>query len=187
MYSVESSLNERFVTGARSSVKIVLSVCHNFFTIQFSVLFFMSNNLFAGFLRHTLHFCFLLDWLYSYMGAFNLEHFWGFFLIEVTGWSRFCVHCAGSLSMEREVESVFSLLSPVCLFSLCGILLATSCMESFQRRGSPFFGKDTELFCILVCFFQTQILFCLLVLYVVWRVLNVSNSWKIYKKTPLQS
>lgn len=77
---------------------------------------------------------------------------------------------------------MYSLLSPVCLFSLCGILLATSCMESFQRRGSPFFGKDTELFCILVCFFQTQILFCLLVLYVVWRALNVSNSWKIYKK-----
>lgn len=60
---------------------------------------------------------------------------------------------------RRGREKVYSLLSPVRLFSLCGILLATSCMEPFQTRGCLCFGKRHRLVLhIAQLLYQTQIL-----------------------------
>lgn len=56
---------------------------------------------------------------------------------------------------RRGREKVYSLLSPVRLFSLCGILLATSCMEPFQRRSCLCFGKKTQT-CFAYCLAFTR-------------------------------
>lgn len=63
-----------------------MSVCHSLhsysqlFYYSFQSYFFMSNNLFAGFLRHTLHFCFLFFGLVIFLyGCFQFGALLGLF------------------------------------------------------------------------------------------------------------
>lgn len=85
---------------------------------------------------------------------------------------------------RRGREKVYSLLSPVRLFSLCGILLATSCMEPFQKRGCLRFGKRHRLVLHISrhSVYQTDANSsrCLFVLFAVRRTPNVTDFHKTY-------
>lgn len=57
---------------------------------------------------------------------------------------------------RRGREKVYSLLSTVRLFSLCGILLATSCMEPFHKPGCLCLGKRHRLILHIAQLFSGQ-------------------------------